>query len=75
VRQSVSIMHRVTISRLETGLHQPLLAEACLIAEVFGLPVSAVRLASAANRCYPDFSGLFANFKKSLQSVLHSSDE
>jgi len=37
-------MHRVTVTRLETALHQPLLAEACLIAEVFGVSIETMLL-------------------------------
>lgn len=36
-------MHRVTISRLETANHEPLFADACLIADTLGVTIGEMR--------------------------------
>lgn len=36
-------VHRVTIVRIETGVHQPLYSEACLLADLLGVSIAAMR--------------------------------
>ena len=36
-------VHRVTIVRIETGVHQPLYSEACVLADVLGVSIAAMR--------------------------------
>jgi transcriptional regulator with XRE-family HTH domain len=35
--------HRITITRIESGIHQPLFAEACLMADLLGVKVGELR--------------------------------
>ncbi len=36
-------IHRVTVSRLEAGLHEPLFADACLLADALGVTIGEMR--------------------------------
>lgn len=36
-------VHRVTVVRIETGVHQPLFAEACLMADILGATIAEMR--------------------------------
>jgi DNA-binding XRE family transcriptional regulator len=37
-------VHRVTIVRIETGVHQPLFYEACLMADLLGVSIAEMRV-------------------------------
>ena len=37
-------VHRVTIVRIETGVHQPLFFEACLMADLLGVSIAEMRV-------------------------------
>lgn len=36
-------MHRVTITRLESGQHEPLFSDACLVADALGVTIGEMR--------------------------------
>lgn len=37
-------VHRTTIVRIETGVHQPLFSEACLLADILGASIAEMRI-------------------------------